>query len=122
MEITLTPEEERVYEKLIEVAEERGEKTITCTDLCKNAGLGLDMSKPNDWGIIGNMLGRISHYESQHGRPMLSAIVSSKNQSTPSNGFLVTAKELGRNTKDKLQCWIEEINRVHDYWYKPKAE
>ena len=63
MEIILTPEEERVREVLIEVAKEQGRRTISCTNLCHNAGLKLDMSKPCDWGIIGNILGRISHYE-----------------------------------------------------------
>lgn len=114
MEITLTLEEEQIRRILIEAAKDR--KTISCAVLCRNAGLKLDMSKPCDWGTIGNMLGRISHYENQHGRPMLSAIVAGKNQSTPSGGFLITAKELGRDTKDKDKCWCEEINRVYDYW------
>lgn len=59
------------------------------------------MAKPSDRGIIGNMLGRISYYEAQHGRSMLSAIVASNNQSTSSRGFLVTVKELGWGAKDK---------------------
>lgn len=120
MEIILTPEEERVREVLIEVAKEQGRRTISCTSLCHNAGLKLDMSKPCDRGIIGNILGRISHYENQCSRPMLSAIVAGRNQSTPSGGFLITAKELGLNIKDKDKCWCDELNRVYDYWQKKK--
>lgn len=122
MVITLTPEEKRVYEKLLEVAKERNRTPISCTELCARAELKLDMSQPCEWGTIGNMLGRISHYENQHGRPMLSAIVAGKNQSTPSGGFLITAKELGRDTKDKDKCWYDEMNRVYDYWYKHKSK
>lgn len=118
MEITLSPEEGRVREVLIELAKAQGKRSISCTELSRRAGLRLDMSKPCDWGIIGNMLGRISHYENQYGRPMLSAIVAGKSQNAPSGGFLITAKELGRDTKDKDKCWCDEMNKVYDYWQK----
>lgn len=116
MGIELTPEQREIQEILIGIAQKRWK--ISCTEICRRAKLNLDMAKSSDRGIIGNMLGCISHYEAQHGRPMLSAIVVSNNQSTPSRGFLITAKELGRDTKDKDKCWCDEMNRVYDYWSK----
>lgn len=116
MALVLTPEQENVRKILIEIAQKKGK--ISCSEICRRAKLKLDMSKPYDWGILGNMLGHISHFENQYGRPMLSAIVAGRNQITPSVGFLMTAKELGRDIKNKDECWFEEMNRVHDYWSK----
>jgi len=34
----------------------------------------------------------------------------------PGQGFFLLAKHLGRDTKDVLKFWINELNKVHDYW------
>jgi hypothetical protein len=45
---------------------------------------------------IGAMLGEISQEEVSYGRPMLSALAMSKNESKPGKGFFVLAKDMGK--------------------------
>ena len=68
-----------------------------------------------------SMLGEISREEDRAGRGMLSVIVVHKyGDMQPGPGFFGLAKELGRNTTDTLVCWIDELNKVHDYWSLPR--
>jgi len=63
------------------------------------------------------MLGEISREEDAAGRGMLSVIVVHKyGDMQPGKGFFELAKELGRDTKDILACWVEEFNKVHAFW------
>ena len=64
-----------------------------------------------------HMLGEISTTEHKAGRGMLTAIVVHKSgDMQPGPGFFELAKSLGKDTSDILKCWVNEFNKVHDYW------
>lgn len=64
-----------------------------------------------------HLLGEISVEEEKTGRGMLTAIVVHKSgDMQPGPGFFELAKSLGKDTSDVLVCWVNEFNRVHDYW------
>lgn len=64
-----------------------------------------------------NLLGEISEEEDASGRGMLSVIVVHKTgDMQPGPGFFELAKQLGRDTTDILECWVEELKKVHAYW------
>lgn len=66
---------------------------------------------------LANMLGQISTEEDAAGRGMLTVIVVHKHgDMQPGPGFFELADELGRDTSDILQCWVDELRRVHAYW------
>jgi hypothetical protein len=66
---------------------------------------------------VAHFLGEISKEEDAADRSMLTAIVVHKTgDMQPGPGFYELAEELGRDTSDKLRCWVDEFNRVHDYW------
>jgi hypothetical protein len=67
--------------------------------------------------IMFHLLGEISSEEDKAGRGMLTAIVVHKSgDMQPGPGFFELAKSLGKDTSDQLKCWVDEFNRVHDYW------
>jgi hypothetical protein len=62
-----------------------------------------------------HMLGQISVEEDAAGRGMLSALVVHKHgDGQPGPGFYDIAETLGRNTNDKVRCWVEEVNRLFE--------
>ncbi|MGV3582624.1 MAG: hypothetical protein ACO1N8_09975 [Methylophilus sp.] len=97
---------------LISVARRRGR--IAYSELVQQiSALRLE---PHDSRLF-HLLGEISTEENQAGRGMLTAIVVHKNgDMQPGPGFFELAKSLGRDTKDLLKCWINEFNKVHEYW------
>lgn len=123
MKTVLTPEEESVYRELIKVASKCG--GIDCSDLCQRAGLKLDMSVPADRGKIGSILGNISFYEHEAGRPLLSSVVVSKNNKR-GDGFFKLAEELGYGDWQKLKregkFAYDMMNATHDFWSKNKLK
>ena len=74
--MNLTKEEKTVRNILINVASKK--QLIYYSDLCKTANLRLDMSIPADRGKIGEILGHISRYEHENGRPLISSVVVSR--------------------------------------------
>ena len=59
------------------------------------------------------MLGQISVEEDAAGRGMLSALVVHKHSDgQPGPGFYELADDRGRDTSDKVCCWVEEISRL----------
>jgi hypothetical protein len=65
------------------------------------------------------ILGQISVSESEQGRPLLSVLVVHKTgDMQPGEGFFELAKALGRNTTDVFKAWIEEVQKVYQYWNK----
>ena len=63
------------------------------------------------------LLGDISSDEDAKGRGMLSVIVVHKHgDMQPGPGFFALAKQLGRDTNDKLDCWMKELKKVHAHW------
>jgi len=97
---------------LVDVATRRGR--IAYSELVGQiSALSLE---PHDARLF-HLLGEISSDEDKAGRGMLSAIVVHKSgDMQPGPGFFELAKSLGRNTEDRLVCWISEFNKVHDYW------
>ena len=72
--------------------------------------------EPNSY-VLAHMLGEISSAEDVSGRGMLTVIVVHKQgDMQPGPGFFALANELGRDTADVMRCWIDELNRVWDYW------
>ena len=70
-----------------------------------------------DSQILAILLGEISSEEDAAGHGMLTVIVVHKTGDTqPGPGVFGLAEELGRNTSNIERCWIEELNRVLDYW------
>lgn len=72
--------------------------------------------KPHD-AALANLLGEISTDENEAGRGMLTVIVVHKQgDMEPGAGFYSLAEKLGRDTADRLRCWVDELHRVHAYW------
>lgn len=66
---------------------------------------------------LSHFLGEISEAEDDAGRGMLTVIVVHKHgDMQPGPGFFELARRLGRNTKDVVKCWVEELKKVHAYW------
>ena len=104
---------EVLYEKLKEVA--RSRQTTFYSDIAPLADL--DMDNPHDRQVIGQLLGEISSFEHEHGRPLLSAIVVSMQEYSPGKGFFGLARELGLfNHNNEDDYWVEERDKVWDYW------
>lgn len=63
------------------------------------------------------MLGELSTEDDAAGRGMLSVVVVHKRgDMQPGPGFFELAKELGRDTSNILECWVNELKKVHAYW------
>lgn len=72
--------------------------------------------QPNSFALAA-MLGEISAEEDAAGRGMLTVIVVHKDgDMQPGPGFFDLARELGRDTSDILQCWVDELRAVHRAW------
>ena len=66
---------------------------------------------------LSHMLGEISSEEDAAGRGMLTVVVVHKvGDMQPGAGFYELAKKLGRDTRDVLACWVDELHRVHAIW------
>lgn len=99
-------------EILISLAKKRG--TIPYSELVDKIE-AIDL-EPHDIRL-GTLLGEISTKEDSEGRGMLSVIVVHKTgDMQPGPGFFELASELGRDTSDIEKCWVEELNRVYDFW------
>ena len=74
--------------------------------------------EPNSFALAA-MLGEASAEEDEAGRGMLSVLVVHKiGDMQPGPGFFELAKQRGRNTRDILRCWIDELKKVHAVWSK----
>ena len=107
---------DELYEKLREVA--RQQKTTHYEDIAPM--LELKMGDPADRVRIGQILGEISKQERAADRPMLSAVVTHKEDERPGLGFFELAQELGLvGAMDSETFFIHELKRVHRYWANP---
>lgn len=103
----------RVYDSLIAVAR-KGENSHVYYERVAHIA-GLNLNDPFDREIaLGHLLGIISEHEKASGRPLLTAIVVTKETNMPGKGFW------GFNEKnmDKNRFWIQEIRKVWEYWSK----
>lgn len=109
----------KVREALIKVA--RSKKVIYYQELCNYCGLKFDMfNNPNDRREIGKILGDISIYEFDEGRPLLSALVISRN-GEEGDGFYKLCEFLGitkswKKLKNDGVFAVQEISKCHEYW------
>ena len=106
-----------IYSELIRAAQHHG--IVTYQELADLVGLPLQgnyMGKE-----LGHYTGEISREESEHGRPMLSAIVVGSS-GKPGGGFFGLAKELGKLTSDdpaeQNAFWEAEKRAVYETWKK----
>ena len=92
---------QKVRLHLIEVARKKG--YIHYQELGNACGLGLNMSEnPYDRLVIGEILGEISEYEVDNGRPILSSIVITKS-GEEGDGFYKLCESLGLGDWKKLK-------------------
>lgn len=79
--------------------------------------VNLDMSQPPDREEIGRLLGEISESEHRQDRPLLSAVIISREGNRPGDGFFTLARSLRLHPGgDDTAYWIAEVQRVWDYW------
>ena len=99
-----------VRERLIKVAKDK--KTICYSELGGEFGISLM--------LVGKVVGDISVFESQQCRPLLSAVVVSKNTGIPSKGFWggPTYEKARKKGVSRQDFWKSELNRVYDYWQR----
>ncbi len=104
---------EQIYKRLVNVAQAGG--YITYSDIAPLAGL--DMTLQADRTEIGRILGEISTFEHNQGRPLLSVIVIHRDNNMPGEGFFQLARDLNRyQGADDLLFFIQELQRVHQHW------
>lgn len=115
--ITLTPEEERVRNILIETAIHHS--LITYGELIRKANLKLDMSMPYDRKKLGDILGNVSEYEHDEHRPLLSCLAVSR-EYEHSQGFYNRAESLGYHATDWEKFACNEMKKVYKYWGQHK--
>jgi hypothetical protein len=102
--------EQAIYNKLQAVA--RAHKLTNYTEM--GALVGLDPHDSRLWA----MLDEINRFEYENKRPMISALVISKEENRPGSGFWVCASDLGKFNKgdDEDIFWSNELRSVWDYW------
>ena len=99
---------------MIDRAKVRG--MIPYSDLVKQiTSIELEAQDPR----LFHMLGEISSEEDAEGRGMLTVLVVHKQgDMQPGPGFFELAQLLGKDTKDLLKCWVDELHKVHAVWSK----
>jgi len=104
-----------LYDKLREIAS-RGKKTTTYQPIAEM--MGLDMGNPADRDRLSEMLGEISRFEHEHGRPLLSAVVVLQESGEPGAGFFTLARELGLQPpgEEDYLFYARELKKVFEQW------
>lgn len=108
-----------VRKYLIECA--RKKRTCFYQQLSDDCKLGLVMHESEyARAEIGRILGDISRYEHEQGRPLLSSLVISKGDSYQGDGFYKMAEELGFGNWKKLKADISfeigQMNECYEFW------
>lgn len=110
---------ELVRSHLIEIA--RKGKTITYQELSDQCKLGLIM-RDSEYARaeIGHILGDISVFEYNNGRPIISSLVISKGDNYQGDGFYKLCEQLGFGSWKKLRgditFEIGQMNASYDFW------
>lgn len=66
-----------------------------------------------------HFLGEVSSDEDEQGRGLLTVIVVHKTgDMQPGPGFFELAQSRGRDVSDILECWVDELHKVHAIWSK----
>ena len=102
-----------IYERLKSIA--CLQQTVTYAEIGLLADL--DMNNPADRNRIGIILGEISTFEHQHGRPLLSVLVIHSHNNIPGDGFFNLSRELNvYHGDDDCMFFNQELDRVYEYW------
>jgi len=106
---------------LIELSRQRANQTVTYQKLSDDCSLGLNMlENPSDRTTLGKLLGEISTYEFNNGRPLLSALVLRSGDNYEGDGFYKLAEDLGFGNWKRLKkegiFEIQEIKKCIDFW------
>lgn len=111
---------EKVRQYLIRKAKRK--QAVQYSDINIDCGLSLDFNIANDRKEIGKILGRVSAYEHENNRPLISSIVIYKSENyglTLGNGFYNLCEELGIGTSSNLKSknYAElEMNKSFEFW------
>ena len=97
---------------MIECARNQG--TLSYTELVsKVSSIQLE---PHDVRLD-RLLEFVARDEESAGRGILTVVVVHKTgDMLPGSGFFELAEQLGRDTLDRIACWIAELKRVHAQW------
>ncbi len=109
----------QVRSYLIELA--RSRRLITSQDLSNQCNLGLVMQESEfARAEIGRILGEISTFEHNAGRPLLSVLVVTKGDNYQGDGFYKLCEQLGfgpwRQLKSDITFEVGHMNRCYDFW------
>lgn len=109
---------------LIERARMRTNQLVTYQNLSNDCHLGLVMQEgPHIRREIGEILGDISKYEHEHGRPLLSALVIRAGDNYEGDGFYKLAEYLGFGDWQKLKregvFEVQQMNECIRFWSDP---
>jgi hypothetical protein len=122
----LNPAEERVRRILIERAKNTDPQAprgalITYGDLCAAADPDQAYWVAPRYRGIGGVLGHISTYEHEHGRPLLSALVVRKMTMRAGEGFADLGRDLGLDIPPGREdrFWLEQVEKAVRYWTGP---
>ena len=130
--ITLRPDEQEVRHYLIERAKKADpSRPLSARITYKALTEAVDPGRRFSWSAwpryngIGPLLGHISEYEVEHGRPMLSALAVRTQGRRPGDRFYPLARKLGRlDSSDpdaERRFWEAEIAEVVRYWASTSA-
>jgi hypothetical protein len=111
-----------VRSALIEVARNRIKNYIHYQELSDKCDLRLNMrDNPHDRLEIGRILGEISEFEYDNGRPLLSALVITKG-GEEGDGFFKLCESLGMGSWNRLKrdpaFAASHMNKCYDFWLK----
>ena len=103
---------EEARQAIIDVA--RRQQTMSYSDLVQHiTSCDLEPHSPH----LAHLLGEISTEEDEEGRGLLTVLVVRKTgDQKPGLGFFKLAASRGRDISDTVECWIEELKKVHDVW------
>ena len=66
---------------------------------------------------LAHFLGQIAREDDDQGLGLTTVVVVHKSgDKQPGPGFFEMAASQGRNVKDKIACWMKELNVVYDHW------
>lgn len=109
---------ELVRDYLIQAA--RSRNLVTYSRVNEDCHLRLDFDLQTDRNEIGHILGEISTFEHQNGRPLLSAIViHESNDNEPGAGFYELSAQLYQRDVRVLRrelFWALEVDKCFVYW------
>jgi hypothetical protein len=106
-------DDQAVRDRLVVAA--RNRQLIFYGELAKL--IGIDTDNPHA-AQVGKVLDRSNQDEVANGRPMLSALVVSKDTMLPGRGFFNLGEQLRltEHGEDEVGFAVRQIKRVHDYW------